>query len=375
MNDTRNLMAWLPGPPGIFPVLPIAKTDVTAGSVSKSPGVAPGPGTRWARVMKTLRFLAILWLVKLAITLALYGVVRMKDVERFVIDDAVRDSVAKSTGGGFVRTSVGTTYYRAAGPDSAPVVVLAAGASVPSYIWQPTFDTLRANGFRVIAYDYVGRGWSDRPDSALTQEIYVRQLAELLDSLRVTKPVTLAGLSYGGTTITSFAAEHPMRVAALVYADPAIIRGRTLPWYMRWEPVADLKQQWDSRTWASGQLGDFLHPERFPDWPDRYKVQMRYKGFRHGRLMDIVGNLDTDMMPVLEQVGKHPRPVIAICGKQDRTVPFDRSEPFLKAMPRAKLVAIDSAGHLPHWEQPGATHAALLAFLRANHGMRAGLDY
>jgi pimeloyl-ACP methyl ester carboxylesterase len=325
--------------------------------------------------MKTLRVLAILWVVKLVITIALYGVVRMKDVEKLVIDDATRDSVVKSHGGGFVRTSVGTTYYKMAGPDSAPVVVLAAGSSVPNYIWQPTFDTLQANGYRVVAYDYIGRGWSDRPDSALTQGIYVQQLLELLDSLRITKPVTLAGLSYGGTTITSFAAEHPVRVAALIYADPAIIRGRTLQWYRRWEPVADLLMQWESRTWASGQLSDFLHPERFPDWPDRYKVQMRYKGFRFGRYMDIVGNLDTDMVPVLEQVGKHPRPVLVLWGRQDRTVPFERSEMVMKAMPRAKLVAVDSAGHLPHWEQPAVTHAALISFLRANHGVRAGLDH
>jgi pimeloyl-ACP methyl ester carboxylesterase len=193
--------------------------------------------------------------------------------------------------------------------------------------------------------------------------------------LRITKPVTLAGLSYGGTVITSFAAEHPARVAALIYTDPAILRGRTLVWYRRWEPVADLFMQWESRTWASGQLEDFLHPERFPDWPDRYRVQMRYKGFRYGRYMDIVGNLETDMLPVLEQVGKHPRPVVAIWGKQDRTVPIERSEALLKALPRATLVTVDSAGHLPHWEQPAITHAAMIAFLRKNHGVRAGLDH
>jgi pimeloyl-ACP methyl ester carboxylesterase len=332
------------------------------------------PKSRWDRWIKTIRLLAILWIVKLVITLAIYGFIRFKDVEKLEIDAAVRDSVAKATGGKFVTTSVGTTYYNIAGPESAPVVVLAAGASVPSYIWQPTFDTLKANGYRVISYDYIGRGWSDRPDSALTQEIYVQQLLELLDSLHVTKPITLAGLSYGGTVITSFAAEHPARVGALIYADPAIIRGRTLVWYRRWEPVADLFMQWESRTWASGQLGDFLHPEQFPDWPDRYKPQMRYKGFRYGRYMDIVGNLDTDMLPVLEQVGKHPRPVIAIWGKQDETVPIARSEALLKALPHARLIAIDSAGHLPHWEQPAVTHAALLEFLRANHGKRAGLD-
>ena len=46
----------------------------------------------------------------------------------------------------------------------------------------------------------------------------------------------------------------------------------------------------DERTWAQEQLGDFAHPERFPDWPDRYRVQMQYRGFRRARQSDIVAN-------------------------------------------------------------------------------------
>ena len=30
---------------------------------------------------------------------------------------------------------------------------------------------------------------------------------------------------------------------------------------------------------ADNQLSDFLHPERYPDWADQYRPQMRYKGF------------------------------------------------------------------------------------------------
>lgn len=327
---------------------------------------APKRRSRWDALLKTARVLAIIWVAKLVLTAGLYGLTRAMDIEKRSITDTTRDSVRTAGGGAFVRLRDGVTHYEIAGPDSAPLVVLAAGASVPGYIWQPTFDMLRANGYRVLRYDYFGRGWSDRPRIPLAQEVYVHQLAELLDSLHVQKPITLAGLSYGGTVITSFAAAHPDAVGALVYMDPAIHTPRVIPWYIRWDVVGNFVYQWQSRHWAQGQLDDFLHPEKFPDWPGRYVPQMTFKGFRRGRLSDAEANADFDQRPQLIEVGKNPRPVLVVWGRQDRTVPFDRSAAVLAALPRARFVPVDSAGHLPIWEQPGITHAALLDFLRQN---------
>jgi pimeloyl-ACP methyl ester carboxylesterase len=331
------------------------------------------PKSRWERALKTARFLAILWVLKLVVTAGLYGITRIVDIEKHEITNATRDSVRKASGGAFVKLRDGFTHYEIAGPDSAPLVVLAAGSSVPGYIWQPTFDSLRAAGYRVLRYDYFGRGWSDRPKIPLTQEVYVHQLSELLDSLKVARPILLAGLSYGGTVITSFASMHPSRVAALIYVDPAIRTPAVLPWYLRLDIVGDLVFQWQSRTWAEGQLTDFLHPEQFPDWADRYKPQMTYKGFRRGRLSDREANAEFDARIPLAEIGRHPRPVLVLWGKQDQTVPFERSAALMAALPNAKLVAIDSAGHLPQWEQPAKTHEALFAFLREQGPVRSGV--
>ncbi len=323
------------------------------------------PKSRWERALKAARFLAILWVIKLVATAGLYGLTRVVDIEKHTLNDSTRAVVRQTNGGAFVRLRDGFTYYEVAGADSAPLVVLAAGSSVPGYIWQPTFDSLRAAGFRVLRYDYFGRGWSDRPRIPLTQEVYVHQLSGLLDSLKVTSPVTLAGLSYGGTVITSFAAMHPNRVGALIYVDPAIRTPAVLPWYLKVDLLGDLVLQWQSRKWAEGQLTDFLHPEHFPDWADRYRPQMTYKGFRRGRLSDRAANAEFDARIPLAEIGKHSRPVLVLWGRQDRTVPFERSAALMTALPKAKLVAIDSAGHLPQWEQPLVMHDAIVAFLRA----------
>ena len=119
------------------------------------------------------------WLIALAILVALAAglgaLYWFSDPEKLDLDDAVR----RGTPGQFVRLSDGFTHYELGGPPTGRLVVLAAGFSVPYYIWDPTFSALTEAGVRVLRYDYYGRGFSDRPDVPYDQAFYVRQLAEL----------------------------------------------------------------------------------------------------------------------------------------------------------------------------------------------------
>ena len=247
--------------------------------------------------------------------------------------------------------------------------MLAAGFSVPYYIWDPTFSALTEAGVRVLRYDYYGRGFSDRPDLPYDQAFYVRQLAELLDALQLTDPIDLVGLSLGGSIVTSVADTHPDRVRSLIYVDPSFRSPEPAP--------AGSAAVWSFLTailtqpgWPDEQLGDFLHPERFPDWPDRYRVQMQYRGFRRARLSELRANAAVDQREEVARVGKHDRPVLVVWGRQDPVVPYEESAALLDAMPRARLVTVDDSGHLPQWEQPAVFNAALLAFLRALNDAR-----
>ena len=165
------------------------------------------------------------------------------------------------------------------------------GFSVPYYIWDPTFKALTDAGFRVLRYDYYGRGFSDRPDVPYTQAFYVRQLAELLDSLKITDSIDLVGLSLGGAHCHQLRGclSRPRAVAHLcgpVVQDAGVAAASC----QHAVAVELLRRLVAERGWADEQLGDFLHPERFPDWPDRYRVQLQYRGFRRARLSELVAN-------------------------------------------------------------------------------------
>src|SRR5205814_6966801 len=88
--------------------------------------------------------------------------------------------------------------------------------------WDSTAAALGANGFRVLRYNYYGRGFSDRPALRYDLAMYDRQLTELLDTLGIHEPIDVAGLSMGGAIAVNFATRHPELVRTLTLVDPDI---------------------------------------------------------------------------------------------------------------------------------------------------------
>ena len=310
--------------------------------------------------MRILRWFLATLLIGIAAFLLVYWA---KDPERRTLDDAAR----RKAPGQFVRLADGITHYETAGPDTGQVVVLAAAFSVPAYLSDSLFQRLGRFGFRVIRFDYYGRGWSDRLDTVYDLDLFGRQIGGLLDSLHVAGPVDLAGLSFGAAIVTSFADRRPERVRSLIYINPVFNNGRQLPprersalawdWYMVFRGGTD--------EMATGQLYDFVHPERFPDWVARYRVQQQFKGTREAwRRTRAAIAAAPHQDEQLRRVGTKPRPVLVVWGRQDEGAPFAESDTLLALMPRARLVPVDLAGHLPHLEQPDVVVPAVVGFLR-----------
>ncbi|HEU4473648.1 MAG TPA: alpha/beta hydrolase [Gemmatimonadales bacterium] len=306
------------------------------------------------------------WLIGTVVVtgIAAFLVYQVKDPEHRTLDDAARAEAP----GSFVRLADGSTHYEAAGPDSGRTVVLAAGFSVPGYIWDSLYQGLADSGFRVIRYDYYGRGWSDRPNTEYDQELFVRQLAGLLDSLGIAGPVDLAGLSFGAAIVTSFVERHPERVRSLSYFDPVFNTGRPLPPEERstWAWNIHMVFRGGTEDMASGQRFDFLHPERFPDWVARYRIQQQFEGTRESlRRTRAAIAVAPHQDELLRKIGVSDRPVLIVWGREDQVAPFETSGSLVETIPQATFVPVDSAAHLPHLEKPGVVLPAVVRFLRA----------
>ncbi len=304
---------------------------------------------------RRVRFLLILCV---GILIGAFGIGVYRNPETATLDEAARAGVS----GKFVTLSPGVTHYDIAGPDSGRTVVLVHGFSVPYYIWDSTSAGLSAAGYRVIRFDTYGRGYSDRPDVTYDGALTDTQIAELLDSLGVTGPVDLVGLSWGGWITAHFTASHPARVRTLTLIDPAagpveLPTHFTLPiigpWFWQVIAVAGM---------AEGQMSDFLHPERYPSWVAQYRPQMQYKGFGRALLSTLRSVDHTNLSDIYRPVGRLATPVLLVWGRQDQTVSFENSATLRQAMPQLKFAPIDSAGHVANIEQAQRVNARMIEF-------------
>jgi pimeloyl-ACP methyl ester carboxylesterase len=99
-----------------------------------------------------------------------------------------------------------------------PTVVLepGGGASSSDFAW---IAPVVARDTTVCVYDRAGRGWSDATDSPQDATHIASDLHTLLDRADVPGPYVLAGHSFGGLYVQSFAAQFPDQVAGMVLLD------------------------------------------------------------------------------------------------------------------------------------------------------------
>jgi len=102
-----------------------------------------------------------------------------------------------------------------------PLVVFEAGMGAAAGSWV-TVQRHVAGHTRTLSYDRAGYGGSDVDPAARTLDRLTQDLGDLLDSCGETEPVILIGHSWAGAVLRSFAAQHPQRIAGLVFVDATI---------------------------------------------------------------------------------------------------------------------------------------------------------
>ncbi len=280
----------------------------------------------------------------------------------------LNDETRRMTGGSFAPLADGVTHYELSNITKDHTVVLVHGFSVPYFIFDPTFHFLTQCGFRVLRYDLFGRGFSDRPDVNYNINLFVKQLADLLDALRLTRPVTLIGLSMGGPITAAFTARYPQRVERLVLIDPAGARPIVLSRILNLMTKPYVGEVILSLVGSGGMVkniaSDFFDKQLIDHLQQRYLVQMQFKGFRRAILSTIRNNMLDSFIDIYRKVGSLNKPTLLIWGRHDTTVPFKHSDDIRAVIPNSEFHVMEDCSHIPHYEKPEETNALLLEFLR-----------
>tara|TARA_B100000925_G_scaffold289908_1_gene273863 strand:- start:1582 stop:2454 length:873 start_codon:yes stop_codon:yes gene_type:complete len=251
--------------------------------------------------------------------------------------------------GNFIELNDGYTYYEIKNEDSIPTLVFVHGFSVPSYIWDTTFNSSVELGFKSIKIDLYGRGFSSNPDTNYTDELFANQVLELLNKLNISN-ASFLGLSNGGRVISKIAYLKPEIVDKLIYVSSNS--------FMEYESVAEKSvsgkeiNKFITNNYpiiSKGQLKDFKNPEKFNYWADDYEDLLKYKGFAKALISTRKNHVNQDKENIF--INNSKISYYTIWGDSDSVVVYSNfKEKLNKLMTKRNEFFISNSGHLPHME-------------------------
>ena len=111
-------------------------------------------------------------------------------------------------------------------------VVLLHGLFSQSYCWSEITPTLSEYGYDTIAPDWIGWGFSDKPekqDFPYTPEAFLDAFSKFIDELKLEK-ISLVVQGYLATVGVQYALANPEKIDRLIILNSPIYEGAKLPW-------------------------------------------------------------------------------------------------------------------------------------------------
>ncbi len=274
------------------------------------------------------------------------------------------------------------TYHFGEGDEV--LLCLNGGPGLPCDYLREPHAWLADKGYRIIAYDQLGCGRSDKPDDASLWNVprYVQELEQIVQALDLSK-VHLLGHSWGTFLAIDYALTFDDRVKSLILADGAgdiphlVDELNRLREALGPEAIAMMHRHEAEGTLdhpeyeAAITILNYRHVCRLDDWPAPLKRSLDdwnmavYGTMQGPNEFTFTGNYKdwsrlADMYRITE-------PTLVLCGHHDELTPAC-SMRMHHALPNSTIKVFENSSHMPFYEQPDAYYATLLAFLDQHSG-------
>jgi pimeloyl-ACP methyl ester carboxylesterase len=262
-------------------------------------------------------------------------------------------------------------HFQQAGDPSAPALVLIHGFASSTLVWSKVFLRLAEAGYRVIALDMLGHGYSAKPrNGEYTIPGQAKLLVRLLDSLGIPRAI-FVGSSYGGAVAATCALDHPDRVERLVLVG-TVSNNRPLEFKLM-------------RVFSSPLVGDVVSPlllgsrlllrrrmkrvyDRHAWVMDERRVDARHLPLRAARTHHAITRTvrGWDAERISRDAHLIEQPTLLLWGENDREIPLADGEQLHAKIPGSRLIVFLNCGHLPHEEYPEAFTNLVVDFCKTN---------
>ncbi|NEP15525.1 MAG: alpha/beta fold hydrolase [Leptolyngbya sp. SIO4C1] len=263
-------------------------------------------------------------------------------------------------------------FYREAVPNSdngRPPVILLHGLVAQSYSWRDVLPALAEKGFRAYAPDWIGHGFSAKPDKSqfdYTPEAFLAALTAWIDSLALDK-YSLVVQGFLGTVGLLYAAQHPDRIERLAILNTPLTSEAKLPLKLKmmgWPFVGDVMTQDPllvDRTLEGGG------PYQVDDEDlDVYRRPFLKSSDVGRALLWTIQRLQlAQVMPQLDQgFADWQAPTLIAWGLSDPWLPVSLAEKFAEQLGNVELERLEQVGHYAQEDWAEKVSAAVVTFLR-----------
>jgi pimeloyl-ACP methyl ester carboxylesterase len=265
-----------------------------------------------------------------------------------------------------VPTRFGITHVVAAGPKSAPALVLLHGYMATSVMWAPNIADF-SRDYRVYAIDVMGQPSKSIPDEPIRHATdYVAWLTATLDGLNLGR-VSLLGMSFGGWIALRYAVAAPGRIHTLALLSPGGFLPMVKQFALRGMLMVFLPTRFTVNSfmrWA-GITGNDARPV----------LDLMYLGVRHFQRPKDTMRVDRDAASPLsdDELRSLQMPVLLLFG--DGEVIYDAVEAMNRArrlIPHVEGELIPGCRHDMCFSQSRIVDTRVLDFLKKTCGQQPG---
>jgi pimeloyl-ACP methyl ester carboxylesterase len=265
-----------------------------------------------------------------------------------------------------------TWFYREAAPlgntTRSPVLLLH-GIPSQSYGWREILPALANQGFRAIAPDWIGSGFSaqpDRRDFAYTPDAFLQALEDFLKAMELER-FSLVVQGFLGSVGLQYALRHPEQIDRLAILNTPLTTAAKLPWKMRQlglPLVGDMMTQDPllvDRTLEGG--GGYRVEDKDLDIYRRPFLRSSDAGralfvtIQKLQLKEVMAELEAGF-----QQWQHP--TLIAWGSRDPWLSVDVAKQVAGSLPNGEWVELEEVGHYPQEDWHEKVSDALLPFLR-----------
>ncbi|OQX99374.1 MAG: hypothetical protein B6I20_10030 [Bacteroidetes bacterium 4572_117] len=270
----------------------------------------------------------------------------------------------KKLGGAYIELSDGFTHYKLEGAENGQLVVLVHGGTIPKWAWDNQIEALTAIGCRVLTYDKYGRGYSDRPDVIYNQDLYKKQLFELVNKLGIEQKFDLVGLSVGGGTAVNFTANYPDKVRKLILIAP-LINNFKLPAIFQIPVIGEFAARTVGVKTIVKRFNSLIEGTANAEtYKKLYVEQTTYKGFQQSLLSMLRNDAVRDYTGAYRILGKQKREILLIWGTDDTEITKEMINDIRDLLPNVQFKPVKGAGHGLVSQKYEIVNSLITGFLR-----------